>query len=61
MSKLEVIKQLLPTLLFASGIIAVVTSAYLFNSIVGTLTLGLVLLFTGWLLTPTPKTGGGNR
>lgn len=61
MSKLEIIKQLLPTLLFASGIIAVVTSAYLFNNVIGTLILGLVLLFTGWLLTPSPSKGGGNR
>lgn len=61
MSKLEIIKQLLPTLLFASGIIAVVTSAYLLNSIIGTLALGIVLLFTGWLLTPSPSKGGGNK
>lgn len=61
MSKLEIIKQLVPTLLFATGIVAVVTSAYLLNCIIGTLILGIVLLFTGWLLTPTPKTGGGNK
>lgn len=61
MSKLEIIKQLVPTLLFATGIVAIVTSAYLLNNIIGTLILGLVLLFTGWLLTPSPSKGGGNR
>nr|WP_249216240.1 DUF1056 family protein [Lacticaseibacillus paracasei] len=52
------LKELLPTLLFVSGLIAIVTSAYLFNSILGTLVLGSVLLFCGWLLTPTYKAGG---
>lgn len=62
MDKLEIIKQLIPTVLFIFGIIAVVTSAYLFNIIIGTLVLGIVLLFTGWLLTPTPSAkGGGGR
>lgn len=59
-SKLIMLKELLPTVLFVSGLIAIVTSAYLFNSIIGTLALGSVLLFCGWLLTPTSK-AGGNR
>lgn len=57
-SKLIMLKELLPTVLFVSGLIAIVTSAYLFNSIIGTLVLGSVLLFCGWLLTPTSKAGG---
>lgn len=57
-SKLIMLKEMLPTLLFVSGLIAIVTSAYLFNSIIGTLVLGSVLLFCGWLLTPTSKAGG---
>lgn len=61
MSKLIMLKELLPTLLFVSGLIAIVTSAYLFNSIIGTLVLGSVLLFCGWLLTPTPQQKGGGR
>lgn len=58
MSKLIMLKELLPTLLFVFGLIAIVISAYLFNSIIGTLVLGSVLLFCGWLLTPTSKAGG---
>lgn len=58
MSKLIMLKELLPTVLFVFGLIAIVTSAYLFNSIIGTLVLGSVLLFCGWLLTPTSKVGG---
>lgn len=58
MSKLIMLKELLPIVLFVSGLIAIVISAYLFNSIIGTLVLGSVLLFCGWLLTPTSKAGG---
>ncbi|WP_260339056.1 DUF1056 family protein [Lacticaseibacillus paracasei] len=60
MSKLIMLKELLPTLLFVSGLIAIVTSAYLFNSIIGTLVLGGVLLFSGWIITPTPKSKAGD-
>ena len=60
-SKLIMLKELLPTVLFVSGLIAIVTSAYLFNSIIGTLVLGSVLLFCGWLLTPTSSKAGGSR
>ncbi|MGO3094590.1 MAG: DUF1056 family protein [Lacticaseibacillus paracasei] len=55
------LKELLPTVLFVSGLIAIVISAYLFNSIIGTLVLGSVLLFCGWLLTPTSSKAGDNR
>ena len=58
MSKLIMLKELLPTVLFVFGLIAIVISGYLFNIIIGTLVLGSVLLFCGWLLTPTSKAGG---
>lgn len=61
MNKLTMLKELLPTVLFVFGLIAIVTSAYLFNSIIGTLVLGSVLLFCGWLLTPTSSKAGGNQ
>ena len=59
MEKLETLRQWLPTLLFAAGIVSIVTSLYLFNIIVGTLGLGIALLLCGWLATPTPSKGGG--
>jgi hypothetical protein len=61
MEKLETLRQWLPTLLFAAGIVAIVTSLYLFNTIIGTLGLGIALLFCGWLATPTPQAKGGGR
>ncbi|WP_203624472.1 DUF1056 family protein [Lacticaseibacillus sp. 866-1] len=61
MEKLETLRQWLPMFLFSAGVIAIVTSLFLFNVIVGTLGLGIALLFCGWLLTPTPSAKGGGR